>query len=430
MRADKWANKPHNVSNLPQGENNVAGALAGLRVLDLSRILAGPLVGQMLGDLGAEVIKIERPGKGDDAREMGPPFLSAADGSQTNTAGFFLSCNRNKKSLAIDLASSGGQEVIRDLAARSDIVIENFKVGTLTRYGLDYESLSKVNPDLVYCSITGFGQTGPAAPKPGYDGIFQAMGGMMSVSGHPDDVEGGGPMKVGISIVDILTAYNATIAILAALRHRDNGGGGQAIDMSLLDCGLAALSHFAQNYLITDEVPERRGNGGYGGIPSQAFSCADRQIFIVVGNNAQYQRFCDAIGRPDLFSDERFCTGPLRIANRKVILPILEEIFATKPASHWVDALDAAGVPVSYVNDIRQVFQEPQIQARGMRIEVPHPVAGSLPMLANPLRFTGSPIDTYAPPPGLGEHSEEILSQVLGLDDTEIARLRECGIIN
>jgi crotonobetainyl-CoA:carnitine CoA-transferase CaiB-like acyl-CoA transferase len=284
----------------------MAGPLEGLRVLDLSRILAGPLVGQMLGDLGAEVIKIERPGKGDDAREMGPPFLSDVHGNPTETSGFFLSCNRNKKSIALDIGSPQGQEIVRDLVRHCDILIENFKVGTLVRYGLDYATLTAINPGLVYCSITGFGQTGPDAPKPGYDGIFQAMSGMMSVSGHPESSPGGGPMKVGISIIDILTAYNASTAILAAVHHRQTSGDGQHIDMSLLDCGIAALSHFAQNYLITGVMPERRGNGGYGGIPSQSFQCADRAIFVVVGNNAQYKRFCDAIGRPDLFGDERF----------------------------------------------------------------------------------------------------------------------------
>lgn len=407
----------------------MAGPLSGLRILDLSRILAGPLVGQMLGDLGAEVIKVERPDKGDDAREMGPPFLKRRDGSQTGTAGFFLSCNRNKMSVAIDLSSKDGQQIVRRLAVKCDVVIENFKVGTLARYGLDFEQLKKENPELIYCSITGFGQTGPDAPKPGYDGIFQAMGGMMSVSGHPEGEPGGGPLKVGISIVDIITSYNATIAILAALRHRDSGGGGQAIDISLLDCGIASLTHFAQNYLITGEVPERRGNGGYGGIPSQAFMCADRQIFVVVGNDSQYARFCKAIDRPDLLTDERFCTGPLRIANRKVIVPILDAVFLERPADYWVSALDEVGVPVTRVNDIEQVFEEPQVKAREMRLEVPHAAAGSLPIVANPLRFSASPIDHYSAPPELGEHTDRILGSLLGMDANEIARLRDAHAI-
>ncbi|MFV0646017.1 MAG: CaiB/BaiF CoA transferase family protein [Sphingomonadaceae bacterium] len=405
------------------------GALEGLRILDLTRILAGPLVTQILGDLGAEVIKVERPGKGDDAREMGPPFLMDQDGRNTDTAGFFLSCNRNKKSIAIDISSEAGANLIRELAPHCDVVIENFKVGTLARYGLDYETLGKLNPQLVYCSITGFGQTGPLARKPGYDGIFQAMSGLMSVSGHPEGVPGGGPMKVGISIVDIMTAYNAVIAILAALRHRDNGGGGQAIDMSLLDCGLASISHFAQNYLITGEVPERRGNGGYGGIPSQSFDCADRPVFVVVGNNAQYKRFCEAIDHPELYSDKRFCTGPLRIRNRKEIIPLLEGIFREKPAQYWVEALDKACVPVSYVNDIAQAFAEPQILEREMRVEIPHGRAGTLPIIANPLRFSATPVQGYTAPPELGEHSDEVLSSLLGYDARQIAELRKNGTL-
>lgn len=407
----------------------MAGPLAGIRVLDLSRILAGPLVGQMLGDLGAEVIKVERPGKGDDAREMGPPFLTLPDGTQTDTAGFFLACNRNKKSIALDISSPEGQAVVRDLASQCDVLIENFKVGTLARYGLDYGSLAESDPGLIYCSITGFGQTGPDAAKPGYDGIFQAMSGLMSVSGHPEGVPGGGPMKVGISIVDILTAYNAAIAILAASHHRRDTGQGQHLDISLLDCGVASLSHFAQNYLITGEMPERRGNGGYGGIPSQSFRCADRDIFVVVGNNAQYQRFCSAIGHLELCEDERFCTGPLRIANRKQLVPILEEIFACAPAAEWVAALDAVGVPVCFVNDVRQAFEEPQIMSRLMRREIALPQGSDLPIIANPLRFSHTPIDTYSPPPALGEHGDEVLSEVLGYGDDEIARLRRSGAL-
>jgi crotonobetainyl-CoA:carnitine CoA-transferase CaiB-like acyl-CoA transferase len=405
------------------------GALEGLRVLDLSRILAGPLVGQMLGDLGAEVIKVERPRKGDDAREMGPPFLKDEAGEPTDAAGFFLSCNRNKESVGIDIGRPEGQALVRQLAAKCDVLIENFKVGTLARYRLDADSLLSVNPDLVYCSITGFGQTGPLAQKPGYDGIFQAMSGMMSVSGHPDDVPGGGPMKVGISMIDILTAYNSVIAILAALRHRDAGGGGQSIDMSLLDCGIASLSHFAQNYLITKEMPERRGNGGYGGIPSQAFQCADRQIFVVVGNNAQYERFCEAIGRPDLFVDHRFCSGPLRIEHRKRLLPLLDAVFITRPAAHWVEAIDAVGVPVSYVNDIAQAFAEPQVIEREMLRHVPHPQAGTLPIIANPLRFSKTPIERYDAPPALGADGEAVLGRLLGLNQKAIGKLRQQGIL-
>ena len=403
--------------------------LEGLRVLDLTRILAGPLATQMLGDLGADVIKVERPGGGDEAREMGPPFLKDCNGEDSATAGFFIACNRNKRSIAIDIATAAGQELVRRLALKSDVMVENFKVGTLARYGLDYESLKKINPNLVYCSITGFGQTGPLASKPGYDGIFQAMSGMMSVSGHPDEEPGGGPMKVGISLIDILTAYNATIAILSALNHRDAGHGGQAIDMSLLDCGLAAISHYAQNYLITGEIPERRGNGGYGGIPSQAYQCADRMIFIVAGNNAQFERLCNAIGHPELFADERFNTGPKRIENRRLVNSILDDILRERPAAHWVEAIDAAGVPVGYVNDIAQAFEEPQIKARNMCVEVPHGQAGMLPLIANPLRFSETPVARYTPPPALGQHSEEVLREVLDLDDTQITQLRETGIL-
>jgi crotonobetainyl-CoA:carnitine CoA-transferase CaiB-like acyl-CoA transferase len=407
----------------------MTGALRGVRVLDLSRILAGPLVTQMLGDLGADVVKVERPGKGDDAREMGPPFLKDEAGTAIGPAGFFLSCNRNKQSIAVDIGVAQGQDIIRRLAQESDVVVENFKVGTLAKYGLDYAGLKAVNPDIVYCSITGFGQTGPYAPKPGYDGIFQAMSGFMSVSGHPDDVPGGGPMKVGISMVDILTAYNSVIAILAALRHREAGGGGQAIDMSLLDCGVAALSHFAQNYLITGEIPERRGNGGYGGIPSQAFTCADRrQIFVVVGNNEQYRRLCDAIGRPDLFSDARFCTGPLRIQNRKIILPILDAVFVQRTAAHWVAAIDAVGVPVSFVNDIASMIADPQVQHRGLIVRTDHPQAGPLDLVANPIRMSATPVTDYRLPPALGQDSNSVLEGI-GLGSAEIAALRASGVV-
>ena len=416
-----------------QGCLVAASILSSIKVLDLSRILAGPLVGQMLGDLGADVVKVERPGKGDDSREMGPPFLHDADGSPTSDAGFFLSCNRNKRSVTIDLQKAEGKELVRRLATEADVLIENFKVGTLARYGLDYASLREANPALVYCSITGFGQTGPYAAKPGYDGVFQAMGGLMSVSGHPPGAPGAGPMKVGISMVDILTSYNATIAILGALYHRDAGpagGKGQHLDISLLDCGISALSHFAQNYLVSGEVPERRGNGGYGGIPSQSFTCSDgRMIFVVVGNTEQYRRFCDAIERPDLFSDPRFATGPDRINNRKILVPILEEVFGARPAHTWVEGLDRAGVPVSFVNDIVDVFNDPQVQNRRLVVEAQHGRAGAIPLLANPLRFSETPIERYLPPPLLGEHTEIVLSEWLALARSEIEALAIDGAL-
>ncbi|MCP3731264.1 CoA transferase [Sphingomonas sp. MG17] len=384
-------------------------SLNGLKVLDLSRILAGPLVGQILGDLGADVVKVERPGVGDDAREMGPPFFTETDGSKV--AGFFLSCNRNKRSLAADLSNPSDLAMLRDLAREADVVIENFKVGTLARFGLDHATLAADNPDLVYCSITGFGQTGPYAAKPGYDGVFQAMSGLMSVSGHPDDHPCGSPMKVGVSMVDILTAYNGVIAILAALRHRDAGHGGQFIDLSLLDCGVASLSHFAQNYLITGEVPERRGNGGYGGIPSQAFACSDRMIFIVAGNNDQYRRLCDAIGHPELASDPRFSTGPRRIENRKLLIPLLDAVFKDRSAAEWVALIDAAGVPASVVNDVAQMFADPQVRERGLRTAADD---GSMDLVANPLRLSATPVERYRRPPRLGEHTREVIADWLG----------------
>jgi len=304
-----------------------SNVLAGIKVLDLSRVLAAPLAAQLLADLGAEVIKVERPGVGDEARQYGPPFLSDKDGEPTRDAAFFLSCNRNKKSITVDLSSADGQAIVRKLAAQSDVVIENFKTGSLAKFGLDYDSVRAINPQLIYCSITGFGQTGPMAQKPGYDGIFQAMSGLMSVSGHPDGVPGSGPMKVGISMIDILTSLYAGNAITAALHHRDvHGGSGQHIDLSLLDCGLASLSHYAMNYLVSGVEQQRRGNGGFGGIPSQTFTCTDREIFVVAGNNAHFARLCGAIERPELTEDPRFCNPASRIEHREELLEVLDEI--------------------------------------------------------------------------------------------------------
>jgi crotonobetainyl-CoA:carnitine CoA-transferase CaiB-like acyl-CoA transferase len=404
-------------------------ALQGVRILDLSRVLAAPLASQMLADLGATVIKVERPGSGDESREYGPPFLSDTDGNPTTDAAFFLSCNRNKRSVTVDLASPQGQEIIRRLAADSDVVLENFKTGALKRYGLDYESLKAVNPQLIYCSITGFGQTGPLSHKPGYDGVFQAMGGMMSVSGLPDGMPGGGPMKVGISMVDILTSLYASSAILAALHHRDvSNGPGQHIDLSLLDCGVASLSHFAMNYLVSGEIPTRRGNGGYGGIPSQTFRCADRDIFLTAGNNPQFLRLCGALERPDLMQDPRFASTAGRICTREALLKTLDEIFLTRSADEWLARLDVADVPSSIVNDIAGALGNPQVQYREMVREIEHPVGGAMKVLSNPIRLSETPIEDYAPPPLVGQHTDEILAGA-GYSPEEIQALRRARAV-
>ena len=404
-------------------------ALSGVRVLDLSRVLAAPLAAQMLGDLGAEVIKVERPGVGDEAREYGPPFLKDRDGEPTRDAAFFLSANRNKKSITVDLASKGGQEIVRDLARQADIVIENFKTGALTKYGLDYAALSALNPRLIYCSVTGFGQTGPLADRPGYDGVFQAMSGLMSATGHPDGAPGGGPLKIGISMVDILTSHYAASAILSALYHRDmHKGGGQHIDLALLDCGLASLSHYAMNYLVSGVLPPRRGNGGFGGVPSQSFRCADRDIFLVAGNDAQFDRFCAAIERRDLAADSRFSTTRARIENREDLLGILEEVMLHRPAAEWLERLDAAEVPSSLVNQLPDALAHPQVRHREMLQTADHPVAGPIKLLRNPIRMSETPIGHCTPPPSVGEHTTEIL-QALGYDDDKIAALRRSRAI-
>jgi len=408
-----------------------SAALAGIRVLDLSRVLAGPLAAQWLADLGAEVIKVERPGVGDDSRTYGPPFLADLDGEPTDTAAFYLACNRNKQSITIDHSTAGGQELIRRLAARCDVVIENFRTGTLAKYGLDYKGLREVNPRLIYLSITGFGQTGPYAERPGYDGIFQAMCGMMSVSGYPEE-----PMKVGISIVDILTSLYASTAVLAALRHRDQGTGsnersgeGQHIDLSLLDCGLASLSHFAMNYLVSGEVPQRRGNGGFGGVPSQAFMCADRPIFLVAGNDRQFRAFCAAAGRTELAEDPRFRDTPGRIAHRETLLPVLAEIFRSRPRDEWLDLLDEHDVPAGPVNEMPEVLADPQVQHRGMLVQVEDPRAGSVSMPANPIRLSATPVQDYRPAPRLGEHTDEVLARLIGLTHAQVADLRKHGVV-
>ncbi|MGP3791525.1 CaiB/BaiF CoA transferase family protein [Pseudomonas sp. B392_1p] len=408
------------------------GPLSNIRVLDMSRILAGPWAAQMLADLGAEVIKIERPGKGDDSRQFGPPFLKDAEGRNTRESSFYISTNRNKKSITCDIASAQGQALVRDLVAHCDVLLENYKVGDLKRYGLDYASLREVNPRLVYCSLTGFGQTGPYAPRPGYDSIFQAMGGLMSITGLPDDVPGGGPMKTGPSLADILAGQYAAYAIQAALYARDvNGAPGQHIDIALLDALIASTSHYASQYLVSGEVPVRRGTEGNGGMPSRMFRCADGDIMIVAGNNEQYARFCAVLGHPELATDERFAEIPLRVVNRRVLGEVFEPLVATWNVRDLLQALDEAGVPAGPINNLEQVFADPHVQLRGMCVESEHALAadGKVRMVANPVRFSATPITEYKAPPSQGEHTDSVLGELLGMDAAQIQSLRDKRVI-
>nr|WP_155910935.1 MULTISPECIES: CaiB/BaiF CoA-transferase family protein [unclassified Mycolicibacterium] len=401
--------------------------MTGVRVLDLSRILAAPLTSQLLADMGATVIKVERPGVGDDARQYGPPFLGEP---HDNQSGFYLSANRNKKSVTIDYSTPDGADLIRELACESDVLIENFRSGVLAKYQLDQQHLRELNPKLVYCSVTGFGQDGPYAQRAGYDGVFQAMSGMMSVSGIPDGQPSAGPMKVGVSIVDVLTGLYASSAILAALHHRDTvSGTGQYIDLALLDCGLAALSHYAQNYLVSGTAAPRRGNGGFGGIPSQSFTCSDADIFVVASTAGQWAGLTAALERPELATDARFATVSARIANRDLVLTTLDDIFATRTAGEWIARLESHDVPVSPVNTMAGVFDNPQVQHRRMRRSVTTSDGHDLDLLANPIRFSDTPIVDLTPPPLLGEHTVQVLAEVLGKSDTEIEHLRSCCAI-
>ncbi|MCM2459343.1 CoA transferase [Pseudomonas sp. CG7] len=408
------------------------GPLSRIRVLDMSRILAGPWAAQMLADLGAEVIKIERPGKGDDSRQFGPPFLKDGEGRNTRESSFYISTNRNKKSLSCDISKPEGQALIRALVARCDVLLENYKVGDLKRYGLDYESLKAVNPQLIYCSLTGFGQTGPYSPRPGYDSIFQAMGGLMSITGLPDDVVGGGPMKTGPSLADILAGQYAAYAIQAALYARDmQGEPGQHIDVSLLDSLIASTSHYASQYLISGDVPVRRGTEGNGGMPSRMFRCADGDIMIVAGNNEQYARFCEALGHPQLTRDERFAEIALRVVNRRALGEVFEPLIAQWKLQDLLTALDKAGVPAGPINTLDQVFADPHVQSRNMCVEADHSLSanGKVKLVANPVKFSGTPITEYTAPPIQGEHTDEILRELLGMQDAAVEDLRLKGIV-
>ncbi|MGY8681553.1 CaiB/BaiF CoA-transferase family protein [Bradyrhizobium sp. UFLA05-153] len=404
--------------------------LSGMKILDLSRVLAGPLSAQMLGDLGANVIKIERPNTGDDARAFGPPYLADPEGRDNNNNSFYICANRNKRSVTVNIASPDGQTVIRELAKGCDVFMENYKVGDLKRYGLDYESIKKINPGVIYCSVTGFGQTGPYAGRAGYDAIFQAMGGLMSVTGHMDGEAGAGPMKVGPSIVDYMTGMNASIAILAALYHRKNhGGAGQHIDVCLLDTVIASLSHFAQIFLISGRTPPRRGTWGNGGMPAGVFRCADGELMLVVGNDTQFARACAVLGEPALATNPKFIKNNGRVVHGKEIMAIFAGLFLKNEVAYWLENLEKAGVPAGPVNNFEQVFADPHVRERNMEVKVNHPFETSLSLIRNPLTFSETPVKEYRYPPRLGEHTREILVRELGYDDAKIAELKQAGAI-
>ena len=405
------------------------GALTGIRVLDMSRILAGPWVGQLLADLGAEVIKIERPGKGDDTRAWGPPFVKDKDGKDTSDAAYFMCANRGKKSLTLDIAKPEGQAIIRELAQQSDILLENYKVGDLKRYGLDYEALSKLNPRLIYCSITGFGQTGPYRERAGYDFLVQGMGGIMSTTGERDDLPGGGPQKVGVAIADLMTGMYSTVGILAALHERSTSGLGQYIDMALLDTQVAWLANQNANYLIGGKVPECMGNAHPNVMPYQTFRTKDGNIIIATGNDGQYQRLCVAAGLPDAATDPRFATNALRIANRDACTALLAGAMKTKTTTEWVALLEIVGVPCGPINRLDEVYADPQVQHRGLKINMSHPLAGNVPLTANPIKYSRTPITYDRAPPLVGQHSDDVLRDLLGKSAEEVARLRTRKIV-
>jgi crotonobetainyl-CoA:carnitine CoA-transferase CaiB-like acyl-CoA transferase len=401
-----------------------SGALSHVRVLELSRVLAGPWASQLLADLGAEVVKIERPGTGDESRGWGPPWLITPAGAETRESAYFACTNRGKKSVTVDLARPEGQAIIRRLAERSDVLLENFKVGSLSRLGLGWEELSALNPRLVYCSITGFGQSGPYRDRPGYDFVVQAMGGLMSVTGEPD----GEPMKAGVAMTDILTGMYAATAVLAALAHRERSGEGQRVDLALLDVQVATLANLAENYLVTGRAPDRHGNAHASIVPYQTFVTLDGYVVVAVGNDAQFGRLCAVAGRPELATDPRFATNAARVENRTALVPVLQALLASRPTREWVGALEGADVPCSPINDLAQVFDDPQVRSRGLRVEVPHPLAGTVPVVASPMRLSRTPVH-HGTPPLLGEHTREVLGDVLGMGEAEIESLRREKVI-
>ena len=415
-------------------QNAAMNSLEGIRVLDLSRVLAGPWCTQTLADLGADVIKIERPGAGDDTRNWGPPFLPTADGRESHESAYYLGANRNKRSVTCDIAQPEGQALVRQLAEHCDVFIENFKVGDMARYGLDYASLKAINPRLVYCSLTGFGQSGPYAPRAGYDYIIQGMGGLMSVTGERDDLNGG-PQKVGVAVADLFTGMYATVGILAALRHAERTGEGQHLDMALLDTQVAMLANLGANYLVSDQAPGRMGNAHQNIVPYQVFEVAPRAdggkdfIILAVGNDGQYAKFCEVAGRPDLASEPRFVKNADRVRHRAELVPMLEAVMKTRPKADWLSALEAAKVPCGAINSLDEVFSDPQVQARGMVTHWQHPLRADLPLVSSPIKLEKTPVRTDRPPPMLGQHTDEVLGELLGVDAARLATLRDRQVI-
>src|SRR5688572_16669469 len=403
--------------------------LAGIRVLDMSRILAGPWVGQLLADLGAKVIKVERPGTGDDTRGWGPPFLKDRNGRQTREAAYFLSTNRGKKSITLDISKPEGQAIARELAGASDVLLENYKVGDLTRYGLGYDTLSARNPRLVYCSITGFGQTGPYRDRAGYDFMIQAMGGLMSITGEADDKPGGGPQKAGVAIADLMTGMYSSVGILAALHERNASGLGQHIDMALLDTQVAWLANQNTNYLIGGDTPKRMGNAHPNIVPYQTFPTRDGDFILAIGNDNQFRKFCVAAGIPEVGADPRFADNIARCENRQACIDAIAPAIKKKTTAEWIETLEPIGVPCGPINRLDQVYDDPQVRHRGMKIEVPHPLAGLVPLVANPIRYSRTSLDYEMPPPLLGQHTDEVLREMLGKTEAEISALRAKKIV-
>ncbi|WP_175998445.1 CaiB/BaiF CoA transferase family protein [Burkholderia stabilis] len=400
------------------------GALSHIRVLDLTRVLAGPWCAQTLADFGADVIKVERPGAGDDTRHWGPPYLKDADGADTAEAAYYLAANRNKRSVTVDIATPEGQQIVRELAAQSDVVLENYKVGQLKKYGLDYESLRAVKPDLIYCSVTGFGQTGPYAHRAGYDFIVQGIGGFMSITGERDGEPGGGPQKAGVAIADLATGLYSTIAVLAALAHRDRTGEGQYVDMALLDVQVALLANMNTNFLASGKPPVRWGNAHPNIVPYQTFQTSDGWIIVAVGNDGQFRKFVEAGGQPELADDERFATNPSRVRHRDTLVPILAEMVKARGKADWIGALEAAGVPCGPINDLDEVFDNEQVVARGMQVSLPHPCGADVKLVRNPIRMSATPPDARTAPPMLGAQTDDVLRDMLGYDDERIAALK------